>query len=458
MTSFPVTADVTPFPVTAEFEEGRLTALGSVDVNALVAGFGTPLWVIDETDMWLRMMAVTSAMAHPRDAIYAAKALCVTGILQMVLAGGMSVDIATSGELATALRAGFDGDRIIVHGNNKSDAELRMAIDARVGRIVVDSFDELDRLEAMTADAAAPVNVLLRVTPGVITTTHAAVQTGQDDSKFGFTLSSGTATAAVKRVMDAPGLVLRGLHSHIGSQIANMDEFTSAARRMVALIANLGREHGIVLDELDLGGGPAIMYSPDDVALEPGAWARAVRGAVEDATVEHDLHDLRVMIEPGRIITGPAGVTLYRVGTVKRLDGVRTYVSVDGGMSDNLRPALYDARYTFAFAGDRAVDAVPESGAPETVTVVGKHCESGDRLGDDIVLDSRPQVGDVLAVAATGAYNHSLFSNYNRLPRPAMVVVGNGSVRPILKRQSIDDVLAEDVPLPIGDLWGPAGT
>ena len=432
-----------PFPVSAEFDGERLVRIGGVDVDGLAGRFGTPLWVIDHAELDARMAALAGAMADPADVVYAAKALCVTGVLELVAAAGLSVDVATGGELATALRAGVDPERLVVHGNNKSDEELRAALQAGAGRIVADSFDELDRLERLTTELATTADVLLRVTPGISASTHSFVQTGQDDSKFGFTLSSGLASRAVERVAAVPRLRLRGLHCHIGSQIGRIEEFTDAAQRLVDMIAELDARHGIALEELDLGGGVGIAYTVADAPLDPAAWARAGRRAAEEAATRHGLGPLRIMVEPGRAIAGPAGVTLYRVGTVKELPGVRTFVAVDGGMSDNLRPALYDVRYTFVGAGHGS--GPPIDPGPTTVTVVGKHCESGDVLGRDVELPDMPQVGGLLAVPATGAYHHSMASNYNRVPRPAMVLVGDGRIHPLVRRETIDDLLAGDM-------------
>ena len=440
-----------PFPRTAAFDGARLVAIGGVDVDELAARFGTPLWVVDRAELDSRVAALASAMESPGDVVYAAKALCVTGVLQLVAAAGLSVDVATGGELATALRAGVPPQRLVVHGNNKSDDELRAALQVGAGRIVADSFDELDRLERLTEELRTTADLLLRVTPGVSASTHAFVQTGQDDSKFGFTLSSGLASAAVARVTASPRLVLHGLHSHIGSQIGTLSEFADAAERLVGMVAELDRSHGIVLSEVDLGGGVGIAYTADDTPLDPAEWARAGRQAVAAAARRHGLAPLRVLVEPGRAIAGPAGVTLYRVGTVKKLPDVRTYVAVDGGMSDNLRPALYGVRYTFAPAGTSASRPAqpghpfpPESGDPARVTVVGKHCESGDVLGHDVGLPQLPVVGDLLAVAATGAYHHSMASNYNRVPRPAMVLVDDGRAHELVRRETVEDLLDGD--------------
>jgi diaminopimelate decarboxylase len=434
---------VSPYPRSAVFADGRLVRIGGVDVDDLAEQYGTPLWIVDRAELTRRMTALATAMASPADVVYAAKALCVTGVLQIAAQAGLSVDVATGGELATALQAGVPSDRLVVHGNNKSEQELRAALAAGAGRIVVDSFDELDRLERLTRQLDTQADVLLRITPGVMATTHAFVQTGQDDSKFGFTLSSGLAGLAVERVLDVDRLRLRGLHCHIGSQIDQAADFAAAAERLVAMLADLDHRHGVQMDELDLGGGVGIAYTDEDSPLDPVAWARAGRDAVERAVAARGLPRVRVLVEPGRAIVGPAGVTLYRIGTVKQLPGVRTYVAVDGGMSDNVRPALYDVRYTFTPAG-RGAD---RGDGPATVTVVGKHCESGDILGRDVVLPGLPEVGELLAVPATGAYHHSMSSNYNRVPRPAMVLVDDACARLLVRRETVDDLLAADVPL-----------
>jgi diaminopimelate decarboxylase len=431
---------VQAFPGSATFADGWLTTVGGVDVRSLTASFGTPLYVLDAAELRGRMRAWRRAFAG-WDVAYASKALCVTGVLQLAVREGLAVDVASEGELATARRAGVPGARLILHGNNKSAAELDLAAHVGVGRVVVDSFDELDRMATVAQRRGHTFEVLLRVTPGVDTSTHAYIRTGHDDTKFGFTLSTGLAAEAVQRAVKQPGVRLRGLHCHLGSQLLTTEVFTRAAGIMTAFLAEMADLHGRRFDELNLGGGLGITYTderPVDVA-EHGA---ALREAVAAGVRRFGLPPLRLTVEPGRAIVGPAGLTLYQVGTVKALDDARTFVSVDGGMSDNLRPALYGARHRFVPAGPA------RRGPSRGVDVVGKHCESGDLLGRNVELPMELRPGDLLAVGATGAYTHAMASNYNRLPRPAMVLVGDGEAQLLVRRETLDDVLARDQVLP----------
>jgi diaminopimelate decarboxylase len=425
------------FPRGATFEHGWLTALGGVDVAELAARYDTPLYVLDAAELHGRMRTYREAF-HGCDVAYASKALCVTGVLQIAAAEGLHVDVASAGELATAQRAGVPARSIIFHGNNKSESELDLACHVGVGRVVVDSFTELDRLADIAQRRDHTFDVLLRVTPGVDTSTHAFIRTGHDDSKFGFTLSTGLAADAVRAAAKLDGVRLRGLHCHLGSQLTSAQVYGRAASIMTAFLAEIGDElQGTQLDELNLGGGLGIAYT-DEEPVSVEEYAATIRDAVEAGRARYGLPPLRLTVEPGRSIVGPAGVTLYRVGTVKRLEDGPTYVSVDGGMSDNLRPALYGAVHTFAPAGPR------RAGGTVPVSVVGKHCESGDFLGRDITLPAGAREGDLLAVAATGAYTHAMSSNYNRVPRPAMVLVGGGRSRLLVRRETLDDVLGRD--------------
>jgi diaminopimelate decarboxylase len=424
------------FPRGAEFDDGWLTALGGCDVVDLAARYHTPLYVLDEQELLARIRAYREAFSGWNVA-YASKALCVAGVLQLVVAEGLDVDVASAGELATAERAGVPGPRIIFHGNNKSESELDLARRIGVGRVVVDSFTELRRLDAIAQQCRHTFDVLLRVTPGVDASTHAFVRTGHDDSKFGFTLSTGLAAEAVAMAAKLDGVRLRGLHCHLGSQLTSVDVYGRAASIMVAFIAEIRDLQDVQLDELNLGGGLGIAYA-DEQPVPVRRYADVMREAVDAGRERYRLPDFRLTVEPGRSIVGPAGVTIYRVGTVKHLDGGRTYVSVDGGMSDNLRPALYGAVHTFTPAG-RA-----RPGATQPMSVVGKHCESGDFLGREIALPVDLREGDLLAVAATGAYTHAMASNYNRVPRPAMVLVDGGRGRLLVRRETLDEVLARD--------------
>lgn len=433
----------TPFPRTAVFQDGRLCSLGGVDVAALAGDFGTPLYVLDRAELVGRMHEWRDAFGPDGTVAYAGKALLVLAVAQLVDAAGLHLDVASAGELHTALRAGFPAERLFLHGNNKSVAELEQAVDAGVGRVVVDSSSELGRLAALADSRGQTVGVLLRVTPGIAAGGHDFIRTGGNDSKFGFSVSAGLAEEAIGRALAAPHLDVHGLHCHLGSQITTPDAFVAAVDIMVEVMARVRDRHGVVLDELNVGGGLAIVYEPaDEAPVSVEEHARVLRAALAAACTGCDLPVPRLVVEPGRAIAGPAGVTLYTVGTVKDIPGVRTYAAVDGGLSDNLRPALYGARYTFAPAGP---------GAPvhrqRPVTVAGKHCESGDVLGRDVALPAGLAEGDLLAVAATGAYGQAMASNYNRLPRPAMVLVGDGEARLILRRETLDDVLSHDVAL-----------
>ncbi len=430
-----------PWPRTAVLTEGRLAAVGGMTPSALAAAFGTPLYVLDAVELVGRMRAYREAFGPRTDVVYAAKALCVTGVLGLAAQEGLAVDVASEGELSTAMHAGVPPSSIVMHGSNKTARELQLTAEHGFGRLVVDSVRELARADALGVERGLPLDILLRITPGVEARTHRFITTGQDDSKFGFTLSTGVAHEAVARALKLPGVALRGIHCHIGSQITTLAAFAEAASAMVELLADIRDRHGIELGELNLGGGLGIAQAADDVELDIADYATTIRSAVADACAQHGLVVPRLAVEPGRSIVGPAGITLYTVGTVKDLPGVRTYISVDGGMSDNPRPALYGTRYAFAAAGPRP------SAPTRLVTVVGKHCESGDVLARDVLLPDDLDEGDLLAAAATGAYTYAMASNYNRAPRPAMVLVADGAARLLIRRESIDDLLRHDVPL-----------
>lgn len=434
---------IPPFPRTAVFDAGRLVALGGVDLADLAGDFGTPLYVLDRAELEGNMAAWRDAFGAEATVAYAGKALLVVGVAQLVARAGLALDVASAGELHTALRADFPPERIFFHGNNKSASELEQAVRAGVGRVVVDSLSELGRLSALGSQLDRRVRVHLRVTPGIEAGGHDFIRTGRDDSKFGFSVAAGLADRAVDEACKTPRVELHGLHCHLGSQITTSDAHVAAVEVLVAVMARARERHGITLDELNLGGGVAIAYSPaDEAPVDVRAHAHVLRAAVDEACAGVGLPAPRLVVEPGRAIAGPAGVTLYTVGTVKDIPGVRTYAAVDGGMSDNLRPALYGARYTFVPGGRGA--AVAEQ---RPTTVAGKHCESGDVLGWDVPLPVDLAEGDLLAVAATGAYGYAMASNYNRLPRPAMVLVGDGEARLLVRRESLDDVLSHDVAL-----------
>ena len=425
------------WPASAERVDGALR-LGGVDVRDLAAEHGTPAYVLDEADFRARCRAWREAFSGA-DVYYAAKAFLTTAVARWVEEEGLSLDVCTGGELAVALRAGFPAERLLFHGNNKSVAELERAVRAGVGRVVVDSTDELARLAAVAAAAGVRQRVYLRITPGVEAHTHEHISTGQEDSKFGFSLSSGAAAAAVRAVLAEPALQLVGLHCHIGSHIFDDVGFSLAAHRMVGLLAAVREEHGVELPELDLGGGQGIAYVAGDDPMPVERHAAELREIVRRECAVAGLAVPRLAVEPGRAIAGPTTVTVYEVGTVKELPGLRTYVSVDGGMSDNIRTALYDASYTAVLA-----DRESEHEA-RPVTLCGKHCESGDVVVERVDLPADLAPGDLVAVPASGAYHRSMASNYNHVGRPPVLAVRDGRVRVLVRRETEDDLMRLDV-------------
>ena len=426
---------------TAHKADGVLT-IGGVDVRELAREHGTPVYVLDEDDFRGRARGFRDAFAD-YDVYYAGKAFLCTAVARWIAEDGLFLDVCSGGELTVALRAGVDPRRLGFHGNNKSPVDLRRAVEAGVGRIIVDSFEEIDRLSALVAETGAAADVLVRVTAGVEAHTHEYIATAHEDQKFGFSIVSGDAADAARRVHRAQGLRLRGLHSHIGSQIFDTSGFEVAARRVLALQAELGRELGEELAELDLGGGFGIAYTTQDDPADPAQLANELTKIVEHECRGFGIAVPRLSIEPGRAIAGPSTCTLYEVGTVKpvEVDGgaVRTYVSVDGGMSDNIRTALYDADYSCTLASRRS--EVP----PVLSRVVGMHCEAGDIVVRDEFLPGDVVPGDLVAVPGTGAYCRSMASNYNHVLRPPVVAVRDGRSRVLVRRETEDDLLACDV-------------
>ena len=405
---------------------GRLSVAGC-DLVDLAGEFGTPLIVYDEDHVRARCREALAVFGDGAVA-YAAKAFLCRAMAQLVRDEGLHLDVATGGELHVALAAGFPPERLVLHGNNKSLDELRAAVDAGVGRIVVDSFDELDRLDALAAERGCRPAVLLRITPGVEAHTHVYLSTGRDDSKFGFTVSSGAAAEAVQRARAAGSVELVGIHAHIGSQVFRLDSFRQAVATVAAFANPLD------LPELSVGGGLGVAYVTGEEAPSITAWGEAVLGAAAEAGVR-----ARLSVEPGRAVVAQAAVALYTVGTIKHLPGIRTYVAVDGGMSDNPRPVLYGSGYEVFLP--RAATAE----RPREVTVVGKHCESGDIVVPEGRMPQDLAVGDVLGVPVAGAYGYSMASNYNKMPRPAVVFARNGEAREVIRRETYDDLLRLDL-------------
>ena len=434
MTAF----DLSLLPASATVDAAGRVAIAGVDVAALAERFGTPLYVYDEADIRLRCRAYRAAFGD--GAAYASKAFLCVAMARLAHEEGMHLDVATGGELHVALAAGFPAERIVFHGNNKSTAELHAAIEAGVGRIAVDSADELDRLEQLVAEGLTGPRVHVRVTPGVEAHTHEFIETGTEDSKFGFGLDSGEALAAVRRVVEGGRLQFAGVHCHIGSQVFRLDSFQRAIQKMVGLVRAIEVEVGANVDELNLGGGLGVRYEADDAPPTIEEYATLVRESVGKALADAGVRSRpNLLTEPGRSIVAVAGLTLYTVGTIKKIEGVRTYVAVDGGMSDNLRPVTYGARYE-AFLPARAT---AERSA--RVTVAGKHCEQGDVVVRDARVPRDLAIGEILATPVTGAYGHSLASNYNKVTRPAVVFLRDGEARVVVRRETQSDLVRLDV-------------
>ncbi len=426
---------------TARKVDGDLE-IGGLALADLVAEHNTPAYVLDEADLRGRARAFRDAFAG-YDVYYAGKAFLCTTVARWIREEGLHLDVCSAGELTVAERAGFPMDRVGYHGNNKSYPELRRAVALGVGRIIVDSLEEIDRLAQITADVGTTARVMVRVTAGVEAHTHEYIATAHEDQKFGFSIGNGQALEAVRRVLAAPGLELRGLHSHIGSQIFDTSGFEVAARRVLALHARVGEELGVEMPELDLGGGFGIAYTTQDDPADPAELATEITKIVDHECRALGIAVPHLSVEPGRAIVGPSTCTVYTVGTVKpvELDGgaVRTYVSVDGGMSDNIRTALYDADYSCTLA-NRDSDA-----GPALTRVVGKHCEAGDVVVRDEFLPADVRPGDLVAVPGTGAYCRSMSSNYNHALRPPVISVRDGVARVIVRRETEADLLATDV-------------
>ncbi|MCK8677442.1 diaminopimelate decarboxylase [Streptomyces lichenis] len=413
--------------------------VGGVPVTRLAEEFGTPGYFLDEDDFRERCRGWVAAFGADADVFYAGKAFLSRAVVRWLYEEGLNLDVCSEGELATALAAGMPAERIALHGNNKSVREIERAVRAGVGRIVLDSFQEIVRVAHVARELGVRQRVQIRVTVGVEAHTHEFIATAHEDQKFGLALAGGQAAEAVRRALTLDGLELIGIHSHIGSQIFDMAGFEVSARRVVQLLGQIRDEHGVELPEIDLGGGLGIAYTADDDPREPQEIAKALREIVTRECESAGLRTPRISVEPGRAIVGPTAFTLYEVGTVKPLEGLRTYVSVDGGMSDNIRTALYDAEYTVALVS-RTSDA-----APMLSRVVGKHCESGDIVVRDAFLPADLAPGDLIAVAATGAYCRSMASNYNHALRPPVVAVKDGEARVIVRRETEEDLLRLDV-------------
>jgi len=433
------TAGPHAFPINSH---GHL-AIGGVDALELARRFGTPLHVLDEERLRANCRTYRSALARaygPGRVLYASKACCIAATCQIASQEGLGLDVASGGEIHTALRAGVPAADLVFHGNNKTPEEVAYGLRAGVGRFVVDNDYELDLLEALTATTGTTADILLRLTPGIEPHTHRAIQTGGVDSKFGFGIADGAAYRAVTRARRLARVRLRGLHAHIGSQVLEVEPFRLAAAALVDFAAQIRDELEVTTEELNLGGGLGIRYLSTDEPPSIDAYVGALAEVVTAKVAQHRLAPPKLFLEPGRSLVGDAGVTLYTAGAIKAIPGVRTYVAVDGGMFENPRPALYGARYEVVLAGR------PDAPPVQTVAVAGRCCESGDVL----IWEARlPEVapGDILAVFSTGAYTYAMASNYNRFPRPAVVLAGEGRARVAVERETYDDLVRKDVVL-----------
>ncbi|MYW63395.1 diaminopimelate decarboxylase [Streptomyces sp. SID8379] len=432
----PVTGELSVWPASAApLPDGDL-AVGGVPLAEIADRFRTPAYVLDEDEVRERCRRYRDAFPEAQ-VLYAAKAFLCRAMLHWVEEEGLGLDVCSAGELELAVTAGFPADRIVLHGNAKTPQDIEAALRLGVGRVVIDSPSEIARLAAAVGSDGHQ-KVMVRVVPGISAGGHDKIRTGTDDQKFGLSLTDGYAQHAIARILDQPQLELTGLHCHLGSQITTVKPYLAAVRRMVGLMARIRDAHGVTLPELDMGGGHGIAYRPGDTALDVTGLARRMRAELTESCAAAHLPVPRLLIEPGRAVAGPAGVALYRVLTVKH-SGDHVYAAVDGGMSDNPRPALYGVRYAPRLAG--RASAAP----PRPVTVVGRHCEAGDVLAQDVPLPGDLRAGDLLAVPVAGAYHLSMASGYNLVGRPPVVAVRRGTARLLVRRESLQDLYSRDV-------------
>lgn len=421
-------------------EKGHLT-IGGLDTVDLAKEYGTPLYVMDEDLIREHCRSFRESMEKYYDGVglvcYASKAFCCKAMCRIAMEEGIGLDVVSAGELYTALSVGFPTDKICYHGNNKTDFELHMAIRHKVGRIIVDNRYELERLNRFAAEAGVKARIMYRIKPGIDAHTHDFVKTGQIDSKFGFALETGEAFEAIRQALAMEHIEFVGVHCHIGSQIFEIAPFVEAAEVMLGLIEKVKKELGYEIPELNLGGGFGIKYTEGDTPVPYASYMEQVSQKVDAICREKGVKRPFILIEPGRSVVAPAGITLYTVGGIKEIPNIRTYVSVDGGMGDNPRYALYKSEYDFVIANKagRTKDSV--------VTVAGRCCESGDLLGEGVLVQ-KPEAGDVMAVLATGAYNYSMASHYNRVPKPPVLMVSGGNVKVAVKRETLEDIIRND--------------
>lgn len=422
-------------------EQGHLT-VGGMDTVELAKEYGTPLYIMDEGLIREHCRIFKESMDKYYGGqglvCYASKAFCCKAMCRIMLEEGLGLDVVSEGELYTALSVGFPPEKLCFHGNNKTDHELSYALENGVGRIIVDNIYELERLNRLAEKTGRTANIMYRIKPGIDAHTHNFIMTGQIDSKFGFALETGEAYEAVKKAIECSHINLVGLHCHIGSQIFDIDPFVKAAEVMLTFIAKIKDELGFEVKELNLGGGFGIRYTEEDAPVGYDKYMEKVSEKVKEVCAEKNVKLPFILIEPGRSIAAPAGITLYTVGGRKKIPNIRTYVSIDGGMGDNPRYALYQSKYDVEVANKANL---PKT---ETVTVAGKCCETGDLIGEGMPIQP-VEPGDILAVLATGAYNYSMSSNYNRIPKPPVVMIRDGKSRVVVKRETFEDIVRNDI-------------
>lgn len=422
-------------------EKGHLT-IGKIDTIELAKDFGTPLYVMDEALIKKTCKNFKDSIDRYYDGkglvCYASKAFSCLYMCRLMSLEGMGLDVVSIGELYTAMKVGYDAEKIIFHGNNKTDEELEYAIESKVGRIAVDNIYELERLDRIARDKGVSIGIMLRIKPGIDAHTHEFIRTGQIDSKFGFALETGEAFEAVTKAIECKNIELKGLHCHIGSQIFDVKPFELAASVMMDFIAKIKNELNYEIEELNLGGGFGIKYVENDKPSPLDTYMEVISKAIKIKCNELNIKQPFIIIEPGRSIAAPAGITLYTVGGIKDIPNIRTYVSVDGGMNDNPRYALYQSKYDVVVANKASIDKTKK------VTIAGKCCESGDLIGEDMEIQD-VEVGDTIAVLATGAYNYSMSSNYNRIAKPAVVFVNENRAHVVVKRETLDDIIRNDI-------------
>ncbi|WP_455526905.1 diaminopimelate decarboxylase [Huintestinicola sp.] len=422
-------------------EQGHLT-VGGMDTVELAKEYGTPLYIMDEGLIREHCRSFRESMDKYYGGqglvCYASKAFCCKAMCRIMLEEGLGLDVVSEGELYTALSVGFPPEKLCFHGNNKTDHELSYALENGVGRIIVDNIYELERLDRLAEKTGRTANIMYRIKPGIDAHTHNFIMTGQIDSKFGFALETGEAYEAVKKAIECSHINLVGLHCHIGSQIFDIDPFVKAAEVMLTFIAKIKDELGFEVKELNLGGGFGIRYTEEDAPVGYDRYMEKVSEKVKEVCAEKNVKLPFILIEPGRSIAAPAGITLYTVGGRKEIPNIRTYVSVDGGMGDNPRYALYQSKYDVEVANKANL---PKT---ETVTVAGKCCETGDLIGEGMPIQP-VEPGDILAVLATGAYNYSMSSNYNRIPKPPVVMIRDGKSKVVVKRETFEDIVRNDI-------------